>query len=111
MNNKYIAMVVSGLVLVGCKSPVPSNHIKGSFGGVPFELQNPQQFAATNMTLAINVGSNSLNLHFDGLKSENDAVVIDKSFAGQIALEKARWDGLNATFSQAVAAGVNAAKK
>lgn len=111
MNNKYTAIVVGSLMLVGCKTPVPSNHIKGSFGGVPFDIQNPQQFAATNMTLAVNVGSNSLSLHFDGLKSENDPVVIDKSFAGQIALEKARWDGLNATFSQAVAAGVSAAKK
>lgn len=116
MKHKQTLLIVALISILlfnsGCKTqPVPSNHIKGSFGGQPFEIQNPQQFAGTNMQLTVNVGSNSLSLHFDAFKSENDAGVINESFAGQIALEKTRWDGINTTIKNGISAGVRALAK
>lgn len=106
-----LLVIVSIVVLAGCGSPVPGNHISGALGGVPFDIKNPKQFNAKGFDLALDAGTNHFKLHFDEMNSTNDPQVIDKAFAGQVALEKARWDGINSFTASAVSAAVSSAKK
>lgn len=85
--------------------PVPSNHFRGTIGGVPFELDTKKQTSAKNIEFTVQsiLGSvtNFSTLKIGEISGVNDPQVIDKSYAGQVALEKARWEGLNSALEKA----------
>lgn len=96
-------------VLCGCQSPVPGTHFSGSIGGVPFKFDGHKQTEAHDVTLTVVsctvVATNYSTLHIGSLKSLNDPQVISKSYAGQAAVMKTMFDGLNQTLSKMVEGG------
>lgn len=102
--------LLTGCVLTGCKSPVPGAHIKGTLGGVPFDVQNPKQCKIVGFNLSLISGSNTFTLSISNLTSENDPQVIDKSYAGQAAVAKEFFTGINDLASKFAEGAVKGAK-
>ncbi len=111
MKTSILILCASVMVLTGCKSPVPGNHISGSLGGVPFKIENPKQFSAKGFQLTLDAGTNHFVLHFDEMSSQNDPQVIDKSYAGQAAVAKQFFSGINDLMGKIVEGGISGAKK
>jgi hypothetical protein len=113
MKTKIIIVSTIALLaaaLTGCRTPVPSNHISGSLGGVPFELENHKQTTMQGFLLSVTTGTNTCSLSISNLVSTNDPQVIDKSYAGQAAVTKEFFTGMNEFASKLVEGGVKGAK-
>lgn len=100
-------------ILCGCTSPVPSNHFKGAIGGVPFEFDTKKQTTAENIEfVVVSAGAFSTNystLKIGKLSGQNDPQVISKSYAGQAAVTKEFFNGINEFASKVVEGGVKGA--
>jgi hypothetical protein len=98
-----LAALIAPLALTGCATgnrAVPGNHIKGSIAGQPFEIQNPKNTLMEGVSLTHQSGTNSFTLRIDKLSSTNDPQVIDKAYAGQAAVTKTLFDGVNGTLEK-----------
>lgn len=110
MKTTILILCASALIFTGCSTPVPGNHISGALGGVPFKIENPKQFSAKGFQLTLDSGTNHFTLHFDEMSSQNDPQVIDKSYAGQAAVAKQFFSGINDLMGKMVEGGVKGVK-
>lgn len=98
---RYLALC---LLLTGCINPVPRNEISGTIAGAPFKIRSPKNVQMNGAELTI-ISATAYATNFAQLKiksygSTNDAQVIDKSYAGQAAVTKELFNGINSSLSQ-----------
>lgn len=120
----HLCLCASVVFVSGCTSPVPSNKFSGTIGGVPFVFQGHKQTSVEDVTLEITSISkrggdadsfatcvtNYSRLHIGKLSSVNDPQVISKSYAGQAAVTREFFDGMNAFASKFAEGAVKGAK-
>ena len=109
MIKSFLLAGFAGL-LAGCVNPVPSTHFSGTLGGQPFTFTGRKQTSVEGLHLALTQGTNTFTLRIDKLASKNDERVISRSYAGQLELEKARWQGISDTVGKGVEGAVKGFK-
>jgi hypothetical protein len=109
MTRKYFCLLAIPLLLAGCTSPVPSTKFSGYVAGQPFEFVGHKQTSAKGVQLTMHSGTNTFSLTIAELSSQNDPQVISKSYAGQAAVTKEFFTGMNQFASKLVEGGVKGA--
>ena len=94
MKNKSIILLTVlaiGTIAAVSGCGVPRTHLSVTIGKARFGWDCPKQFVATNIVAEINTnGTASFTVGY--LESKNDAVVIDKAAAGDVARLNAATD-------------------
>ena len=98
----------------GCQSPVPSNEFSGTIGGVPFKFTARKQTVTKGVALKVTTVSgfatNYAELSIAELSSKNDPQVISKSYAGQAAVAREFFQGINNFAGKLTEGGVKGLK-
>lgn len=107
MKTYFVALIaaLSISIFSGCAgNPVPANTIDITTPRGSYKIATPKNTEITKFEAGIDTNG-TVNVKFDKWASTNDAMVISKAYAGKVAVERAKWEGIN-QLAGSVAKGV-----